>query len=439
MERNTGIDYYYRSIRDPLYGFIGISKRENLLIDTPIFQRLRNIKQLGKTDLLYPSAVHTRFEHSLGTMHVADIIAQRLQLDSHKREVIRVAVLLHDIGHGPLSHLFENILNMCNNKISHEDITRILLSENSEISSILEGNENLKADGFNDILKDVISLFDVNCKETLLKDILSSSLDADKLDYLRRDSYHVGVAYGLYDFHRIIHTLDHTGDGSDHIAVKEKGKDALESFRIAKYLMHTQVYQHRVRAIVDTMLTRASELAFEEGILYKDDFKIDNREKFLSLFKTLDDYNFLIMLLKSNGDCSKLVKAVLNRNLFKSAYEKDLSEYGFNHFFKQFIMDCKQDEIRKIEEEIAKSTGVNKNFIIIYPQKISHPYYRDPYSMQKETDLLIRINNQVVPIDEVSPFKRVSDKFIPKLYVFCPEEYRDKIGKAMEEYIQKYK
>ncbi len=149
-------------VRDPLYGFIGLTKKEVELLNTNVVQRLRRIKQLGNTHLVYPSACHTRFEHSLGVIHIATRMAQRLKLGDHDTEIIRYAALLHDIGHGPFSHVFEAILENVNKReLSHEDITRKIIETDEELNRIL-----------GDKINDIILLFD-DTNETVNREIIS--------------------------------------------------------------------------------------------------------------------------------------------------------------------------------------------------------------------------------------------------------------------------
>ncbi len=172
--------------RDPLYGFIGLTSKEVELLGTPVVQRLRRIKQLGNTHLVYPSACHSRFEHTLGVLHIATRMAQELELNDDETKIVRYTALLHDVGHGPLSHNFETILESVNKReISHEDITRKIIEADEKIDRIL-GDEK----------EGVLSLFDERTT-TVNREIVSGNIDADRLDYLRRDSHHIGVAYHL--------------------------------------------------------------------------------------------------------------------------------------------------------------------------------------------------------------------------------------------------
>lgn len=189
-------------VRDPIYGFIGLTKKEVELLGIPVIQRLRRIKQLGNTHLVYPSAFHTRFEHILGVLHIATRMAQKLNLSDDEIEIIRYAALLHDIGHGPLSHNFEAVLETINNKkITHEAITLKIIGSDHHVEKIL-GNKK----------EDVLSLFSES-NQTVNQEIISGNIDADRLDYLRRDSYHIGVAYGNFDLERILFTINKRNDG----------------------------------------------------------------------------------------------------------------------------------------------------------------------------------------------------------------------------------
>jgi len=171
-------------IRDPLYGLIALHETEYLLINTEAFLRLHRIKQLSHTHLVYPSALHTRYGHSLGAMHVAGMICARLGLDDEQTRLVRIAALLHDIGHGPFSHLFENVLRPLNSVDGsvHEHITRKMVLEDPDIREILGKDRAIIAELLNEnkrlVRKDL----------RLMSDIVSSNLDADKLDYLSRDS-----------------------------------------------------------------------------------------------------------------------------------------------------------------------------------------------------------------------------------------------------------
>lgn len=255
------IDFKYKSIRDPLYGFIDISKTEQQVIDSSPFRRLLNIKQLSHAFVVYPTAIHTRFEHSLGATHLAGKVCDQLNFDDTTKEIVRLAALLHDVGHGPYSHLFESVISNVNeNKIDHEWISMLIISKNPELQSIL-GDKSQKIIQLLD--HKPVSDWDSGLS-TLASDVISSALDVDKMDYLRRDSYHIGVAYGQFDLARIIHTITSTETDEQRICIQDKGKDSIENYRLGRYLMHAQVYQHHARLTADQMFLRALDLATNE-------------------------------------------------------------------------------------------------------------------------------------------------------------------------------
>lgn len=416
------INWKWKIIRDPLYGYIGLTERETKLIDTEAMQRLKRIKQLGLIDNVYPSGIHSRFEHSLGALFVADRISQQLQINGQDREIIRVAALLHDVGHGPFSHVFEDILQNANGKeIDHDDITQKII-EISDFATILS-----------DIKSNVLNIFREKQKESIEKDIISSALDADKLDYLRRDSYHTGVVYGVFDIERIIYMLE-TDDKREHVVVNEKGKEALESFRLARYLMHMNVYQHHVRAIADRMLTRAASLAFVEGGLRKEEFQIENNN-FLPSFLYYDDFKLINKIEHSGGEAKKLVERLAKRKLFKRAYEKDVSTIDILKRMK--LEKMRKEDFSDMEKRIAEEASLAPHLVIVYPRRIENPVYHDPDRyFRKETPILIKEREgRIMPFEDISPITGAQQKYVEKLFVFCPEEKKEAVNKATEKYL----
>ncbi|TRO47965.1 HD domain-containing protein, partial [Candidatus Bathyarchaeota archaeon] len=194
---------YWGFIKDPIHGYIRITESEKKIIDSRPFQRLRRIKQLALSFLVYPAANHTRFEHSLGTMHLAGILGENLPVDFTDSSIaeLRLASLLHDVGHGPLSHLFEPLLSKYVNK-NHEEMTTWLI-ENSEL------NDKICEVGFEPKRISKLAtgrLMDKN--KPYIDHIIRSSVDVDKMDFIIRDSYHTGAGYGYIDIFRLIYTLD---------------------------------------------------------------------------------------------------------------------------------------------------------------------------------------------------------------------------------------
>jgi HD superfamily phosphohydrolase len=179
-------------IKDPLYGYVAITPLEKDIIDTRVVQRLRRLRQLAGAEFVYPGANHTRFEHSLGAMHLAGLLAENITEDEMEIQSLRLAALLHDIGHGPFSHIFEEIL--AKQDRNHEDITTWLIQK-SELADIL------KDGGFDpkDLSRLAIGKL-VSKSKLYLNQVIRSSVDVDKLDYIVRDSFHTGAEYGSVDF-----------------------------------------------------------------------------------------------------------------------------------------------------------------------------------------------------------------------------------------------
>ena len=320
-------------INDPVFGFINI--RSELvfdLIEHPYFQRLRRIKQLGLSNLVYPGANHTRFEHALGALHLmrSAISILRLkgqEISDEEADAVAIAILLHDIGHGPFSHVLENTLVQ---GVPHERISLLLMEE---LNRQFEGKLDL-----------AIRIFTNQYSKHYLHQLVSSQLDMDRLDYLSRDSFFSGVSEGIISSERIIKTLNLK---NDELVVEYKGIYSVENFLIARRLMYWQVYLHKTvlsaEYLLINVLTRARELALAgnklfvppvlKAFLYNqitlDDF-IYNREvegrHVLDLFANLDD-NDIIASIKEwqnypDTVLSYLSSCIINRRLFKIKISK---------------------------------------------------------------------------------------------------------------------
>jgi uncharacterized protein len=410
---------FSKFIRDPIYGFIGLTQDELQLLDTSVVQRLRRIKQLGNTHLIYPSANHTRFEHSLGVMHVATRMAKRLELNEAEIINIRYAALMHDVGHGPMSHVFESALENSGLKISHENVTHKIISESEEVVEALGEHK-----------AEVLSLFNED-NDTVNAKIISGNIDADKLDYLRRDSYHIGVEYGNFDLERILHTINKKveRDRSD-LTVFEKGKEAVENYRLARYLMYTQVYFHHARVIADKMFERAVSIAVRDGILNKDLFKLDN-DGFLKYYLSLDD-NRLFQKILSNEKTNAytLIDDLENRRMMKAGYEintKDIENAGLRHKL------ASGKYFEKIEKNIAQECHCENDFIISYLIEIDNPLYKSSNEFYKADKTPILFENEttrkLIDIDEVTQFEIKKNSPI-KFYIIGPNQCRRRIAEA---------
>ncbi|MCR8559255.1 HD domain-containing protein [Mucilaginibacter sp. BJC16-A38] len=310
-------------INDPVYGFISIPTELIFdLIEHPYFQRLRYIKQVGMTHLVYPGALHTRFHHALGAMHLMSMSIETLRNKGHEisdeeEEAVTIAILLHDIGHGPFSHALEDSIV---ENISHEDISTMIMQR-----------LNLQ---FNGRLSMAINIFEGNYPRQFLHQLVSSQLDMDRMDYLNRDSFFTGVSEGVISSDRIIKMLNVV---DDQIVVEEKGIYSIEKFLIARRLMYWQVYLHKtVIAAEQTLvkiLKRSRELAlngvevfatpalskFLKKPVSRDAFM--NEDHYLETFASLDDTDIMaavkIWAMHDDFVLSKLCTDLVQRDLYK--------------------------------------------------------------------------------------------------------------------------
>jgi uncharacterized protein len=309
-------------INDPVYGFITIPTDLVFdLIEHPYFQRLRYIKQLGMTHLVYPGALHTRFHHALGAMHLMKLAIDTLKskgntITAEEEEAVAIAILLHDIGHGPFSHALEHTIV---EGISHEDISMLLMDKLNK--------------QFNGQLDMAISIFNGTYPKGFLHEMVSSQLDMDRLDYLNRDSFFTGVSEGIISSERILKMLN-IKDG--HIAVEEKGIYSIEKFLVARRLMYWQVYFHKTviaaEQLLVKILTRSRELALNGRDLFatpalnhflKKTISRDvfiNEDHHIETFTALDDTDIIsavkVWALNDDFVLSKLCKDFISRKLY---------------------------------------------------------------------------------------------------------------------------
>lgn len=421
-----------RHIRDPLHGFVDLTDDEIRVIDTAPYQRLRRIKQLSHAYLVYPTAVHSRFEHTLGATHVAGRMCDTLGIKGDDRTNVRLAVLLHDIGHGPMSHLFERVLERINPGVPdiHELISREIIATDPEIDRALGDRKEAVLD----ILNAERGRDDPNL--SLLSDIAAGNLDADKLDYLRRDSFHAGVAYGMFDLERILRTIRAIGGSKRHIAVAEKGVNAIENYRLARYLMHAQVYEHHARLAADRMFMRALDLAIrDEGAMDERLLRItkghEPNAEFLSHYMDLDDESVFhtIVAKSADGRAASILCDIRRRRLWKRACQFQVSTV--NVLIRRDITKKEgQKRLDKIAAGIASSLGINEDDIIFHLSNINIGLYGSG-------DLLF-VDRQGKPHDvkESSPITAESN--IQTCYVFSPAEpdTRQKIACAVADELQ---
>jgi uncharacterized protein len=332
-------------ITDPVHRYISFSAVERDLIDTSVFQRLRRIRQLAGAHLVYPSAQHSRFEHSLGTMHIAGYAGESLLrkgfIDSEDNlQELRLAALLHDVGHGPFSHLFEEVLeSKCN--MTHEDIGKKVILE-SEISDVLSGHGYTPSD--------ICSLSFGESRSGFLNEIIAGSLSADIMDYLPRDSLFTGAEYGKIDYHRLIASFEVVATG--HLAINKSALYSFESMLISRYEMFKAVYFHKTVRSAEVMLLHS--LAQADDHLQITKISLD---EFLSLTDeiTLEQ----ICSFDKNDNASKLARDYRDRRLLKCVYEK------FLHKRDRLYNKMSVKTLEELRLRICDVAGVNENTVFV--------------------------------------------------------------------------
>lgn len=395
----------YLDIIDPIHDFIRVYEHELSIIDNPIFQRLRRIKQLSGAHLTYPAAQHTRFEHSLGVMHIASQAGHALNekgiLLSDDIEVLRLAGLLHDIGHGPFSHLFEEIIQ--DKKISHEDFGKEMIL-NSEIG------DNLSKNGFDKKLITRIAFG--TSKFQYMNQIVSGVLSADMMDYLLRDGYFTGAEHAKIDHKRITQSLD---VHKKKLALERSALYSFESMMHSRYQMFKAVYFHKTVRAAEVMLIEALRLADAEF-----GFTTFNLNEFVKL---TDEY-VLSTLISSESPKLKRAKQLAqdyqNRKLLKCVYERILtSQTNLNK--------TRTDELRN---EISKKSKIDENEIFV-DSSVTPSIPLAPSKNESKSIILISAENgkssaKEIPISEIPVVSAISG-FMNILRIYTHQNNRKKV------------
>ena len=353
-------------LNDPIYGFIRIPNSLIFdIIEHPSFQRLRRVSQMGFSNLVYPGANHTRFHHALGCLHLMQktvnvLRVKGISISEQEENALYIAILLHDIGHGAFSHALEHSIVT---GISHEEIS---LKYMHQLNKQFDGQLDL-----------AISVFNGEYHRKFLHQLITSQLDIDRLDYLKRDSFYTGVAEGNISSDRLIAMINVV---DNELVIEKKGIYSVEKFLIARRLMYWQVYLHKTSLVAEYMLvnilTRAKELA-NQGVelfgssslkffLYQKTDKNNFDNKVLNLFSELDDYDVLSAIKEwtnhSDKILSKLSLMIVNRNLLKiEMFDEEVSNDHITTTINKFI------KISEISEEEAK--------YFVFTGKISNQAY----------------------------------------------------------------
>jgi HD superfamily phosphohydrolase len=403
---------------DPIYGFITVPDELTFdLINHPWFQRLRRIKQLGLTNLVYPGALHTRFHHALGAMYLMTEAIEALRMKGHtiseeEAQGATVAILLHDIGHGPFSHALEHSIV---NHISHEEISELFM-------------ERLNVE-FKGKLSLAIRIFRNEYKKKFLHQLVSSQLDVDRLDYLKRDSFFTGVSEGIVSSDRIIKMMNVVGD---ELVVELKGIYSVEKFIIARRLMYWQVYLHKAvlsaENLLVNILSRAKELAlkgkqelfctpalhtFLYGKFTQKSFSAD--PALLDIFAELDDNDVMasIKVWTKHPDkiLSLLCTNLVNRNLYSIELQK-------KPFPKKQI-----DTLKKKTQELYGLTAQEVNYFV-FSANVSN----DTYRPDKIRIKILSKDGSVQDISEASDQLGLDmiSRTVRKFFLCYPKELRER-------------
>ena len=404
---------YWGFIKDPLYGYIRLTETERNVIDTLAVQRLRRIRQLAGAEFVYPAANHTRFEHVLGTMYLAGVVSDNLpvHLTIEERQEIRLAALLHDVGHAPFSHLFEPLLLKYMGR-NHEDMSKWIIA-NSALGDVIK-SQGIDAKELSGLAVGKPS----KTEKPFLGQIISSSFDVDKMDFVVRDSYHTGAGYGSVDVFRLIYTMD-VLDGN--LAVDITALPTLESLIIARLESFKTIYFHRACRAVQMMLVKALEAA-------KDDLAI-LQAKTPDEYLEWDDYTVWSKLCL-NKLSREIIKQISSRRLLKCAYERTF--YARDELVSSVFTN---ENVRlKLEEEIASKAKVPISSVgIDVPSLPSVPYH---YAMDIgpiDIPMFSRNRSGEKTPEKIAKLSRVVDDlqvFMNIIRVYTNDQYREQVSDA---------
>ena len=390
-------------INDPIYGFIHIPSTLVFdIIEHPYFQRLRRINQMGLSYLVFPGAKHTRFEHVLGCVFLMQKTVEMLrfkgiQISEKEAEGLYIAILLHDIGHGPFSHAMEHSIV---EGISHEEISLLFMQELNKV--------------FNGKLDTAIAIFQGTYPRKFMHQLISGQLDMDRADYLKRDSFYTGVAEGNINSERLISMLNVR---NDELVVEEKGLYSVEKFLIARRLMYWQVYLHKTSVVAEQILIRllkrakelvqqGQELTMSTALAFFVKNKISKNnfsQEVLEMFARLDDTDIISAMKEwqfhPDVVLSKLSKMLLNRDLLK---------------IKVRLNDFEEQKIKRLQKlSIAKGVGEKDMKYFVFTGVMTNR----AYNPGKEIIKILTKNGRVVDLTKTSeainlePLSQVTERY----------------------------
>ncbi|MFC5279790.1 HD domain-containing protein [Halorubrum rubrum] len=399
------------TVKDTVHDHIEIDGVAAALLDTPAVQRLRHVKQLGTVQLVYPSANHTRFEHSLGVYHLARQALDGLGIEGRQADRIEAAAMLHDVGHGPFSHNLESLTHRRTGKY-HDDVAELL--EGGEVGEVLREHD-----------LDPARVAGVVAGEGKYAGLVSGELDVDRMDYLVRDAYHTGVPYGTIDTERFVRELTFVegiggdaerasdadradGAGSPALVLDEGNVQTAESLLLARALMNPVVYTHHVARISKATLRRAAA-----GLL-------DATATTAAELRRMDDHDFLAAI-RGCSATAELSRRYDERDLYKRAV---WAEHGD---VPERVHDADHATELALEREIAEEADVAREDVILDVP---------PEPSMRESTARVTVNGEVRRLERQSPLVsalRVAQRNQWRLGVYAPDSATDRVGRAAAE------
>jgi HD superfamily phosphohydrolase len=379
-----------KTIKDSVHDHIEVEGVARALFDTPAVQRLRRIKQLGPAHLVYPSANHTRFEHSLGVYHLACEGLEHLGIQGKQAERVRAAAILHDIGHAPYSHTIEEVVHRHTGKY-HDDV-HDLLAQN-EVGDVLRNRGH-----------DPDTIADLIAGDGKLGQLVSGELDVDRMDYLVRDAHHTGVPYGTIDHARLVRELTLV---DDELVLEEGNVPTAESLLLARALMNPTVYNHHVTRICRGILQRASERLLAESDVTPEELR------------RMDDHDFFAAL-RATPETAEYARRLSERDLYKRAVWAEMADVP------EGVIDADHDAIRKFETEIAETAEVEPREVIL--DVLGRPSMTESSSRVVVNGEIRRLDQQSALVSALQHVQREQWR----LGVYAPEDDTDAVGHAAE-------
>ncbi|WP_254822397.1 HD domain-containing protein [Haloglomus halophilum] len=377
------------TIKDSVHDHIDIEGVAEALLETPPVQRLRRIRQLGTVQLVYPSANHTRFEHSLGVLHLADRALEHLSVAGQQAERVRAAALLHDIGHSPYSHNTEDVVQRYTGR-AHDDVGPLITE--GPVARVLTEYD-----------LDPAEVAGLVRGEGELGQLVSGELDVDRMDYLVRDAHHTGVPYGTIDQARLVRELALV-DGE--LALDEGNVQTAESLLLARALMNPTVYNHHAARVGKAMLRRGAERLLESGVAPEE-------------LRRMDDWAFHVAL-RNEESTAAIAHRLDRRDLFKRAVWAEIVDVPDD------LLASDHYEIQSLEVDIADRAGVDPDAVVV-------DIPGEP--RMKESTTKVVVNGEARRLDQQSALVdalRTAQREQWRMGVYCPDEHTETVGPAAE-------